>query len=536
MTSNHLRGFTAVAAFALAAVTLAACGTGTGTTASTGTADPADYVSGGTFSVALNDDPGNLSPLIGSSLVQRALVPYAYESLVYTTEEGEFVPWMAESWEETSTSIVYTLKDGITCSDGTEFTAETVANNITYQANADNGTFWHGSNITEDMSATADGNTVTIESKTNNPFMLSSTGTVEMVCQGGLDDPESLTDATDGTALFALTDSTAGSDYIYTKRTDYTWGPEEITSETVGLPDEIDAKVIADESTAANLLLSGDLNAAGVVGADSERLDAAGLSSKGIPNPIGEMLFNMRPDRVVSELAVRQALTLALDRDTIGELVTDGKYDEMTSMVIQAPQLCVAGGPKWTLPDSDVEKAGTILDDAGWVLNSDGLRERDGETLTIRFLYDAGTPSHGAAAEEVQAEWNEIGVTTDLVAEDPAGWSQDIWTVYNWDTGFVQLNPSTPVVLSLFYLGAFAEDGGFNLQGSDNADYKKLANEALTATDSATACDLWQSAEKEIIDDVEAYPLAQTDSSTYFSGAVADLPGSLQPLTIRMLG
>ncbi|MGB4778899.1 ABC transporter substrate-binding protein [Microbacterium sp.] len=534
MTSTHLRGAAMMATGALAAVALTACGTGSPDTGDS--ADPADYVSGGTFTVALNDDPGNLSPLTGSSLVQRALVPYAYESLAFTTEDGEFVPWLAESWEETATSITYTIKDGITCADGSPFTAETVANNIAYQAGAENGTFWHGSNITPGMSATADGDTVTITSDTNNPFMLSSTGAVEMVCQSGLDDPDSLADATDGTGLFALTSASPGSEYEYTKRDDYTWGPEDITSDTVGLPDTIVGKVVADESTAANLLLSGDLNAASIAGTDATRLDAAGLASKGVPNPIGQMLFNMRPDRASSELAVRKALRLALDRETIGELVTDGKYQESTSLIFQSPYLCTAGGPKWTLPDVDVDQAATILDDAGWELGADGKRERDGKPLTIRFLYDAGTPSHGAAAEEVQAEWNEIGVTTELVAEDPAGWAQDIWTVYNWDTGFIQINPSTPVVLSLFYFGDFAENGGYNFQGSDNAAYKELAGEAFQAPDADTACDLWQSAEKVLVDDVESFPLAQADIPVYFSGATAELPGSIQPLTIRMLG
>jgi peptide/nickel transport system substrate-binding protein len=527
MNRNVRRAAITTAAISTA-LALTACGTSTGGGQS---ADPEDFVSGGTFAMSLNEDPGDLSPLTGVNLAQRALVPFGYESLAYITPEGETVPWMAESWEETGTSITYTLKEGLTCADGTEFTAETAAANFAYQADPDNGTFWYGSNVTEDMTASADGNVLTIESATNNPFLLQSTGAVEMVCQAGLDDPASLADSTNGTALFELTDVAAGSEYTYTKRDGYTWGPEDVTSETEGLPDEIVARVVTDEATSANLLLSGELNAAPIIGPDRERVEAAGLQSVGILNPIGQMLFNEREDRPTSDVRVRQALTLALDREAIGELVTDGNYQESVSLVNKIPLTCVSDGPKWELPDTDVDAAAELLDEAGYPADADGDRG-----LSIRFLYDGATPTHGAAAEEVQAEWAELGITTELVAEDPTGWSTDLYQTYDWDTGFIQLAPSSPVVLSLFFLGATSEDGGYNFMSVTNPEYNELAEQAFTAPDADAACDLWLQAEKELIDRVDTFPLADTESPTWLNGATLEMPGSIAPTTIRMLG
>lgn len=519
----------AASATALTAVlVLSACGTGTGDGPA---ASPTDFVSGGTFTVAVNDDPGSLSPLTGVSLVQRGLVPFGYESMAYITPEGETVPWMAESWEETGTSVTYTLKDGITCADGSEFTAETAAANFAYQADPDNGTFWFGSNVTADMSATSDGNTVTVTSTTNNPFLLQSTGAVEMVCQAGLDDPATLADATDGTALYELTDLAAGSDYTYTKRDGYTWGPDDVTSETEGLPDTIVARVITDEATAANLLLSGELNAASIIGADRARVESAGYSSVGVLNPIGQMLFNERDDRPTSDVRVRQALTLAIDREAVGELVTDGHALDSVSLVNKTPLTCVADGPLWELPATDLDEAADLLDEAGYPAGADGSRD-----LEIRFIYDGGTPSHGAAAEEVQAEWNELGITTELVAEDSTGWATDLYQTYDWDTGFVQLAPGSPVVLSTFFLGATSEEGGYNFMGVSNPEYDALAEQALTASDADTACGLWLEAEKELIDRVDTFPVADTESPTFLNGATLEMPGSIAPTTIRMLG
>jgi peptide/nickel transport system substrate-binding protein len=526
--TRTVRGVVVTTTAIATALALSACGTSTGGDPS---ADPTNFVSGGTFTMAINEDPGDLSPLTGVNLAQRALVPFGYESMTYTTEDGESLPWMAESWEESGTSITYTLKEGLTCADGTEFTAETAAANIAYQANPDNGTFWYGSNITEDMTATADGNVLTIESATNNPFLLQSTGAVEMVCQAGLDDPATLADATNGTALYALSDVAAGSAYTYTKRDDYTWGPQDVTSETEGLPDEIVARVVADEATSANLLISGELNAAPVIGADRTRVEGAGLDSVGVLNPIGQMLFNEREDRPTSDLRVRQALTLALDQEAVGELVTDGSYQPSVSLVNKTPLTCVSDGPMWELPAQDVDKAAELLDEAGYEADGDGQRD-----LTIRFLYDGGTPTHGAAAEEVQAEWDELGITTELVAEDPTGWSTDLYQTYDWDTGFIQLAPSSPVVLSLFFLGATSEDGGYNFMGVKNEEYNALAEEAFTAPDSDSACDLWLQAEKELIERVDTFPLADTVSPTWLNGVTLEMPGSIAPTTIRMLG
>ena len=47
-------------------------------------------------------------------------------------------PVLRESWEETPTSVTYTLKEGITCGDGTPLTASTVADNFRFVADPAN--------------------------------------------------------------------------------------------------------------------------------------------------------------------------------------------------------------------------------------------------------------------------------------------------------------------------------------------------------------------------------------------------------------
>lgn len=529
-SSIRVRAVTVAAVTALAAITLTAC------SAPSSTPSAQNYVSGGTFVAAISSDPGSLVPMTATAPAAWTVINYAYESLAYLDADGDFVPWLAKSWEETPTKITYTLRDDITCSDGTSFTAKTAAANINYHADPAHATFYYGSQVTEDISASAEGDTLTITSKTNNPFLLANTGTILLACQAGLDNPTTLTSKTDGTGLFALSEVEPQTSYTFTKRTDYTWGPDGVTSDTEGLPDKIQIRVISDESTATNLLLSGDVNAAIVLGSDRSRLDAQGLKYVGTRNPIGEILFNEKSDRITTDQSVREALMVALNRDEVADVVTDGTDVPALSLVNQPPMLCVKDTPDWSLPKTDAEKAGTLLDEAGWVLGTDGKRYKDGKPLTIKFVYDAGTATHAAAAELVKKTWDGLGVTTTLTANDATAWSEQLWKTFDWDTGFVQIAPGTPVVLSTFFDGKTPQDSGLNFMFVNNSEYSALAAQAREASNADDACSLWQQAEVKLIERTDAFPLADAIIRTYMAGAVFDQPSNISPTSIRMLG
>jgi peptide/nickel transport system substrate-binding protein len=534
---NHVR--TAVVAVgAVLVTTLAACSSSSSPATTTG---DSKFVSGGTFRKAIGADPKNLNPFKMVDLDGWEMITYAYESLVYVTPDGDFVPWLADSWTESGTKVTYKIRDGITCSDGTPFTAETAANNINYNTDPANATFYYGSQVTEAVSARADGDTLTVVSTVNDPFLMANTGTILMVCQAGVDDPEGLAEKTDGTGLFVLTDVKAGDTYSFTKRDDYDWGPpdgdggERVTSDTVGLPDALEIRVIADESTTTNLMLSGDLNAAVVLGPDRARLDAAGLKYAGVRNSVGEMLFNERSDRVFADERVREALTLALNRDEIGDVVANGVGVPAVSLVTKSPLLCVQDPPSWTLPDTDLERAAELLDAAGWTLGSDGKRSKDGKPLEVKFIYDAATSTHAPAAELIKQTWDALGVTTDLHANDAADWSEKLFQSFDWDTGFAQIAPGSPMVLSTFFAGADPEDDGLNFMFVDNPEYNELVEQAKRSSPQE-ACGLWQQAESALIDRVDVFPLIDNILPTYQSGAVFDRPNYLPPTSIRMLG
>ncbi len=128
------RSITVTAAASLTAVlglgVLTSCGTAAGQGDDDYTGPP---VNGGTLRVAFDADitcadgqqAGNNTALNVSRQIADSLTDQVPET-------GEIVPWLAESWDVSDDSITFTfhLRDGVTFTDGTPFTAQSVKDNF----------------------------------------------------------------------------------------------------------------------------------------------------------------------------------------------------------------------------------------------------------------------------------------------------------------------------------------------------------------------------------------------------------------------
>ncbi len=117
------------------------------------------------------------------------------------------------------------------------------------------------------------------------------------------------------------------------------------------------------------------------------------------------------PHPFLTDSAVRQALSLAIDRNLLAE-VGYGEAGKPTCNVVPAPAIYASTANDACLVQ-DMAKAKQLLDDAGWVPGSDGIRAKDGVRLSI--LYQTST---NAVRQDTQALvkqwWNELGVEVEL--------------------------------------------------------------------------------------------------------------------------
>jgi peptide/nickel transport system substrate-binding protein len=515
-------------------VALAGCTAGSG-----GGAGAGGVAQGGTFTLGFSSDPGSLDPQLGAGTSLFGASKFAYDSLVSVDgETGDIRSALAKTWEvdgsATGGTVTLTLNEGITCADGTPFTASVAADNLAFVGNPENqspflGTFYP-------VGATAQGDdatgTVTITLAAPAPFVLNGLGDLPMVCPSGLADRSTLRTATAGTGPYVLGEALPGDRYTYTKRPGYTWGPDGATTDTPGLPDTVVIRVVENETTAANLLLSGELTAAQVAGPDAERLAAAGLFTEETPGIAGEQWYNHAAGRVTDDPAVRMALTRALDLTELQKVATAGRGVPATTLALNEPVACPGDSISAALPTTDPAAAGALLDQAGWTPGPDGTRTKDGRPLSLTFLYQNNLGSSGdAAAELAVQQWKAIGVAATAQAQNETTLTGTIFGAGDWDVAWVALNVGSPDQLVPFLSGPAAPDGT-NFAAIADPDYDAAVAAATTL--GPEGCDAWLDAEAGLIAKASVVPFAAVSVRTFGKGAEFATPGQLVPTSIRM--
>ncbi|MDR0808614.1 MAG: peptide ABC transporter substrate-binding protein, partial [Gemmobacter sp.] len=131
--------------------------------------------------------------------------------------------------------------------------------------------------------------------------------------------------------------------------------------------------------------------------------------------PEGERATARHPHPILSDLRVRQALSMAIDRNLLVE-IGYGASGRVTCDIVPAPTLSASGNTGCAT--QDVEGARHLLDTAGWIdSDGDGIRDKDGRDL--RLLYQTSVnPVRQNIQALVKGWWNEIGIGVELKAVD----------------------------------------------------------------------------------------------------------------------
>lgn len=144
--------------------------------------------------------------------------------------------------------------------------------------------------------------------------------------------------------------------------------------------------------------------------------------------------FNVqRP--AVKDPAVRRALRYALDRAT---LIAKIGHNVGILQEQPAPKTSPYWDPTIKLVPFDIAKANQILDQAGWKMGPNGVRQKDGVSLNLEFATSVGSPDTDQMIELIRSWWKQIGVNI-LVKHYPTNLLfapyQDGGIVYNgkWD-------------------------------------------------------------------------------------------------------
>jgi len=168
---------------------------------------------------------------------------------------------------------------------------------------------------------------------------------------------------------------------------------------------------IADEQTRVMSILSGRSHIALNVNPSSlaqfEHNDKAAIIAAPAANT-QTIYLNLNQSQL-ADVKVRQALSWGLDREELVVLGAEGQSVPITTWLSSNPAYAEAANAVYTKFDAD--KAGELLDEAGWLKDSDGLRYKDGNPLTLRLMTWGGDKALG---EALQNQWNNLGIKAEV--------------------------------------------------------------------------------------------------------------------------
>jgi peptide/nickel transport system substrate-binding protein len=112
---------------------------------------------------------------------------------------------------------------------------------------------------------------------------------------------------------------------------------------------------------------------------------------------------------ILSELAVRQALSLLVDKDSVEKHIY-GRTGPATANFVNNPKKFVSTTTKY---EFNVDKAADLLEKAGWKKGADGVREKGGKKLKLVYQTSINQPRQKTQAIVKQAA-QKAGVDIEL--------------------------------------------------------------------------------------------------------------------------
>lgn len=131
--------------------------------------------------------------------------------------------------------------------------------------------------------------------------------------------------------------------------------------------------------------------------------------------PEGERSTIKHPHPILSDVNVRRALSMAIDRQTLVD-VGYGAGGKPTCNLVPAPEMFASDNTGCLTQDMAGAKA--LLDAAGWVPGADGIRVKDGKKLSLVYQTTVN-PIRQDFQALIKSWWTELGAEVELRTIDP---------------------------------------------------------------------------------------------------------------------
>lgn len=431
-----------------------------------------------------------------------------YETLVNITADG-YEGCLAESWDITDDGRTYTfhIRDGVKFSDGEVCDANAIkANFDAIIENKDRHTWLEMMNLLVGVSSPDDKTFVIELSEPYYPLLteLGVTRPFAMISPKAMKDGSTKdgVNAYIGTGPYVLTDFVTDEYAVFEANENY-WGEQPKIK-------KITVKVIPDNQTRILALEKGEIDM--IFGKNMIDADAINqytgndkfTVSLSDPTSTRQIVLNTTRD-VLADKEVRQALQHATNKQAISDGIFYGLEQPADTLFAKTVPYCDIDLEPYAY---DVELAQSMLDEAGWVVGADKIREKDGQKLNIDLLYNSDSVTEKAIAEYLQSEYQKIGISLNIHGEEEQSYRDNMKAgnfdmVFNICWGTPYDPQSSLAAMRAPVYGDYAAQLGLE----DKADIDQAITDILVSTDETKRQELYTFVLTRLHEDAVYIPL-----------------------------
>lgn len=336
-------------------------------------------------------------------------------------EHGKVKPALAESWSISPDGLCYTfrLRKNVKFSNGENFDADTVKMNIDAILSNKNRHAWL--ELVNQIKNTKVIDKFTFQLNLKKPYYptlteLALTRPFRFIAPSCFINGETKNGVKNyiGTGPWILKEHKNNQEAIFIKNDNY-WGKMPKMNQVIW-------KVISDSQTLELALKNREIDL--IYGSDGDQISTTNFTelendknfSTYISNPIASRAVLLNSNRpFLKDLKVRKAVEYAVDKTSIVKGV-------LNNIEIEAPTLLSSNVPYCDVNlktyNYDPNKAKSLLEQAGWYLGNDNIREKNGKQLKLVFSYNSQNEQEGEIAQVIQSNLKQIGILVDILPEE----------------------------------------------------------------------------------------------------------------------
>ncbi|MDN6489105.1 MAG: ABC transporter substrate-binding protein [Yaniella sp.] len=526
--SSHLK---ILATAVLGGLALAGCGNSDSADGET-TGEPQ---SGGTLTYASGDaEPDCLDPHYGGNYPQGLIATQYLETLFTKDEDGQTIPWLAETSEVSDDGLTHTISvtDGITFHDDTPLTSEAIKANIEHLQDPETASSTGFlavekveeveivDELTADLHLSAPDNALE-ESLSMHWTAIQSPEALARDVQENCADPV-------GTGPFMF-DSWEREQQVNLVRNDDYVLPVESDRETdQAYLDGITWRMIPEAATRYAALQSGEVDVIDNAQPDTiQSAEDANIGHLDSPRPGAANRLELNSSQApFDDVLVREAFMRSVDVDGGIEALYFDTAPRSHSLLSSVEPL---GYSDESLFTQDVEQANELLDDAGWTeRDDDDVRMKDGERLEIVMPVSTNqsVPAEQSLFEQFQSQSAEVGFYMQINLLDLSSWYAALGE-HNYDLVSAPYTKVGPSVLRILYhsdsiepapSGYFANNAQVNIPELD-----ETLVQAEETTDDDERAELYEQAQRTVLEDHYVLPLYDQQNHFLYSADVQNM-------------